>query len=338
MLFRSTLTDVSLASSGGKSYSQLANQIKDVKKALTDATKTVSDVVDRYNNGVANTGAKGALTTGVTKAQKDYDTAYTALYGAAKSNFNANNAAKSSLLGVYNAANTALKAAQDKLAANKDTKQTKTLTAAVTKAQAAADKAKTAYDEGTATLTKADTGRKDATDALNTAKTDLDKAKNDLGDTFYSSIDAVKTNVLDPYNAFITNTPIPSKVTQTDDEKIAAALDFYKQNGYIDPTWASNNPTLVSQVKTETNAYDQKKAQDAYAAKYSTATDLAGALKDYAEKGLSVDKSKNPDLYNQVMQSITKGIDTPAKLKDYLDKQSAGTAGTAGTEIGRAHV
>ena len=111
-----TLTDVSLASSGGKSYSQLANQIKDVKKALTDATKTVSDVVDRYNNGVANTGAKGALTTGVTKAQKDYDTAYTALYGAAKSNFNANNAAKSSLLGVYNAANTALKAAQDKLA------------------------------------------------------------------------------------------------------------------------------------------------------------------------------------------------------------------------------
>ena len=29
-----TLTDVSLASSGGKSYSQLANQIKDVKKAL----------------------------------------------------------------------------------------------------------------------------------------------------------------------------------------------------------------------------------------------------------------------------------------------------------------
>ena len=187
-----TLTDVSLASSGGKSYSQLANQIKDVKKALTDATKTVSDVVDRYNNGVANTGAKGALTTGVTKAQKDYDTAYTALYGAAKSNFNANNAAKSSLLGVYNAANTALKAAQDKLAANTVAKNKTALEKDVAAKQAAVDKAKANYDAGTATLTKADTGLKDATGALNTAKTDLDKAKSDLGDTFYSSIDAVK--------------------------------------------------------------------------------------------------------------------------------------------------
>ena len=307
------LDSTDLSKSGGKGPSELQKQVATLRQSLEEATKNINSALDRYNSDVASTGAKGALTTGAAKAQTTYDDAYTALYGAAKSNFGEKNAAPKSLLGTYNAANAALKTAQDNLAANTVAKNKPALEKAVTTAQAAADKAKTAYDAGTATLTKADTGLKDATKALNDAKTDLASATTGLRDTYFNAQDAYTKNVLNPYTAFITNTPVP--VTNTNDEKVAAAVDFYKKNGYIDPTWANNNPTLVPQVNTLTEQYEQKKAQDAYAAKYSTATDLAGALKDYAEKKVLPDSTKNAELYNQVIQSIAKGINSPDKLQ-----------------------
>jgi hypothetical protein len=117
-----TLTGVDLSNSGGKTYTDLAQQANTAKQILADQTKALNDAVK--------------LGTAATTLS---------LYGTGT----ADNPAKNSIAANYNAAQTALTKAQDAVA-KKDTPKAQ---AALTKAQTTFNTNKTAFDTAQQTIT-----------------------------------------------------------------------------------------------------------------------------------------------------------------------------------------
>jgi hypothetical protein len=117
-----TLTGVDLSNSGGKTYTDLAQQANTVKQILADQTKALNDAV--------KLGTAAATLS---------------LYGTGT----ADKPAKNSIAANYNAAQTALTKAQDAVA-KKDTPNAQ---AALTKAQTTFNTNKTAFDTAQQTIT-----------------------------------------------------------------------------------------------------------------------------------------------------------------------------------------
>lgn len=326
-----SIDDVNLSASGGKTRSDLRKQVENVKSTITSQTKAIADAASKYEGITTGTSAKGKLSTDLAGATKGYDTAYTNLYGAANKGWDKDKPLANSLQGQLNSKLAAIDTAKANLAANTNPKNATKLATAVTNAMAdvygkggtqnkpTAGSLYDKYNTAVKSLADTTTSRTAAQTAYDTATKDKDTTLKSLDDIVYNALDVYKQAAYDPYNAFLTNTKTPNPAA-TEAEKIASGVEYYNKYGSMDPNL---DPKLVSGVQSQVDKAKQDATAAAYAAKYSSATDLAGALNDYATAYKLPDPVKNKDLYTKVIQSIASGVDTPTKLQAKADADAA---------------
>ena len=222
-LSHATPLTVNLANSGGKTYTDLAAPIDNVKKVLLEQAKVVNDA------------AKSKVGSATQLAATN-----TSLYGKGT----ADKPAAKSIAAVYNTAQSGLKKAQD-ADAKKSTNKTQ---ANIKLAQDKYNAAKDTYDNAVkqqATLS--------ATDA--TGLSAVEKA-------ISGSIDAYTKTAVTPFTNFLAgiSTPGPGGVqTDADTAAVNVALEYYKKNNALP---SNLNTALLGQANKAVDAYEAQKIAD----------------------------------------------------------------------------